>query len=79
MTVDFPGFASFTTTFLVGGLYTLSVIATSITQNLLTNNNIPVTCTYNATTQLFTFNNTTTNLPFTLSGLLLLSLSFTKK
>ena len=52
MNIDFQGFATKTYSILVGGPYSLAAIATYLNTSLFTASNIPVTCTYNAGTQL---------------------------
>ena len=74
--IDFPGLATKSYSIFAGGPYSLAAIATYVNTNLFTGNNINVTCTYDAVTQVFTFSNTTTNSAFTLSGSLLPLIGF---
>ena len=76
ITINFPGLATASLTIVAGGPYSAAAMQNSIQSNLLTANNIPVTCTFNSVTQVFTFSNTTTNSPFTLSGTMLTVLGF---
>ena len=76
ISIDFPGFTTNFLTLISGGPSSAVAMQNSIKIYLFTANKIPVTCTFNAAIQVFTFSNTTINSTFTLSGTLLIVLGF---